>query len=154
MKILFLGDSNSENTISWLNNLNEEDKQKLDEINTNIEVLQTRRDLIREQHPNQSLDEPLSREIARAISERDQTLGRFKLKYSKLYPADDENGESIIGQCCICLSTNSTHVYERCGHMCVCNDCAHAVRQRRLVQGLQCPICKQHSSALIRVYHI
>ena len=44
-------------------------------------------------------------------------------------------------QCCICMDNQATHIYIKCLHVCVCNDCYIKSNSKK------CPICKTHSVA-------
>lgn len=50
--------------------------------------------------------------------------------------------------CCVCMDTPKNAVLTPCGHRAVCIDCGN----RLLARSIRCPICRQHISAVVRVY--
>lgn len=56
--------------------------------------------------------------------------------------------------CVICLSAPRTHIFAPCGHLCLCNQCAFKTpyRKRKISKKVSCPICRQESSSIVKVY--
>ncbi|KAL4232048.1 E3 ubiquitin-protein ligase neurl1b [Mactra antiquata] len=59
---------------------------------------------------------------------------------------DNENNES---ECNVCYERPVNAVLYTCGHMCMCFECAQAVKQ---VRGALCPICRQEIKDVIKIY--
>lgn len=58
--------------------------------------------------------------------------------------ADNESNE-----CNVCYERPVNAVLYTCGHMCMCFECAQAVRQER---SALCPICRQEIKDVIKIY--
>ncbi|KAH3786394.1 hypothetical protein DPMN_164501 [Dreissena polymorpha] len=58
--------------------------------------------------------------------------------------ADNENNE-----CTVCYERPVNFVLYTCGHMCMCFECAQAVRKER---NPLCPICRQEIKDVIKIY--
>jgi len=56
--------------------------------------------------------------------------------------------------CVICLSAPRTHIFAPCGHLCLCNNCAFKTpyRKRKRSKKQSCPICRQESTSIVKVY--
>lgn len=56
--------------------------------------------------------------------------------------------------CVICLSAPRTHIFAPCGHLCLCNTCAFKTpyRKRKRSKKHSCPICRQESASIVKVY--
>lgn len=56
--------------------------------------------------------------------------------------------------CVICLSAPRTHIFAPCGHLCLCNQCAFKTpyRKRKKSKKTYCPICRQESTSIVKVY--
>jgi hypothetical protein len=56
-------------------------------------------------------------------------------------------------QCCvICMESKRTHAFVPCGHMCVCQSCAHLPSLRDSQNGKRCPVCRRQSFIVMKVY--
>lgn len=51
-----------------------------------------------------------------------------------------------IPECCVCMDGESTMVFVPCGHLCVCAECANALR---LDYNRRCPMCRTSTSHII-----
>lgn len=58
--------------------------------------------------------------------------------------ADNESNE-----CNVCYERSINCVLYTCGHMCMCFECAMAVKKDR---GALCPICRQHIKDVIKIF--
>eukprot|EP00797_Seminavis_robusta_P027799 Sro526_g160420.1 protein ligase RNF26 (138) ;mRNA; r:36813-37226 len=56
---------------------------------------------------------------------------------------------AMLGACVICGERNRTHLFDPCGHLCVCQSCANQV-MRNIPSN--CPICRVTAFKTIRVY--
>lgn len=56
---------------------------------------------------------------------------------------------SLLGACVICGERNRTHLFDPCGHLCVCHSCANQVMRSA---PSNCPICRVQSNKTIRVF--
>ena len=56
----------------------------------------------------------------------------------------------LLGPCVICGESPKTHLFDPCGHLCVCQSCADHVM--RNPSTAFCPICRVPSAKTIRVY--
>ena len=63
-------------------------------------------------------------------------LGRSKPPY---------NDPPVEKLCCICMSSEKTHLCVPCGHKCTCKKCTNYIKNA-------CPICKQKIYIMIKVY--
>ena len=52
-------------------------------------------------------------------------------------------------ECTVCCEKPVNCVLYMCGHMCMCFDCATAVKQNK---GGLCPICRQSIRDVIKIY--
>ena len=84
----------------------------------------------------QAENERLQRQVRRQEVEN--------LKFGK-----DENFE-ILQECSICLARPKEILFQPCGHVCACQDCANEI----LIDGGPkiCPICRQNVESCQRVY--
>lgn len=60
---------------------------------------------------------------------------------------DDENDDDIGKECVICLSEPRDTAVLPCRHMCMCSECAKALR----LQSNKCPICRQPVEKLMEI---
>ena len=56
---------------------------------------------------------------------------------------------SSTENCCVCLSSPTSHAMIPCGHLILCGDCLP-----RVLEGRKCPVCKQPSVGAMRVYGV
>lgn len=71
----------------------------------------------------------------------------------KLSPNLDEtsgNGRSE-GTCVICLCSKADQFILPCGHMCMCADCAHVIKNNMYNNNKECPLCKGQIESIFRV---
>mgnify|MGYP006085726185 CR=1 FL=1 len=52
-------------------------------------------------------------------------------------------------KCCICFENEKNMAYPKCGHCCICSDCAEA---QILKQDYKCPLCRKVSESIIKIY--
>lgn len=64
-------------------------------------------------------------------------------------PHGDAASAGVPSDCAVCLSTRATHAFVPCGHRCVCEGCAKVLR---FTSRRACPLCRQPSSCIIRVW--
>ncbi|XP_025095851.1 protein neuralized-like isoform X2 [Pomacea canaliculata] len=57
--------------------------------------------------------------------------------------------EEARDECTVCCEKGVNSVLYTCGHMCMCFECAHAVKQDK---GGLCPICRQPIKDVIKIY--
>jgi len=53
-----------------------------------------------------------------------------------------------VNRCCVCMDRPKNAVFTPCGHKAVCLECGERLRAR----GIRCPICRQLTSGVVRVY--
>ena len=63
-----------------------------------------------------------------------------------------QRSAGAAGECCSCLDRASDCVIYRCGHICLCYECAIDIRQTH--RPPLCPICRQMISDVIRIYRV
>jgi hypothetical protein len=81
--------------------------------------------------------------------EAENTTLRQKLTMLMGVAADDVKAEKIAGsQCCICMIHAATYIHVPCGHLCVCGACL--VNQE--LGPPKCPLCRSHSTHIIKVF--
>ena len=56
----------------------------------------------------------------------------------------DGAGEAQDSECIVCWTAKKSHLLDPCGHMCVCEVCAGALRT--------CPLCRVDVRSVIKVY--
>ena len=49
-----------------------------------------------------------------------------------------------VNRCCICLDKKSEFLNTACGHLCLCVDCKHNIKE--------CPMCRVKVTSIIKVY--
>jgi len=59
------------------------------------------------------------------------------------------NSERPTVQCVVCLE-EATHAFPECGHMCMCEGCAHHLMSR--VRPVRCPMCRAEVGRVIRIF--
>lgn len=55
------------------------------------------------------------------------------------------NADHQVEQCVICLTNKKNVCYDQCRHLCICSECAKAVKD------MKCPICRKNSNTFIHV---
>jgi ankyrin repeat protein len=60
--------------------------------------------------------------------------------------------EDVVPTCVICIDAPRTHAFVPCGHLCVCLDCASLPEMRGGTCGKTCPVCRQKSFLVMRIY--
>ncbi len=60
----------------------------------------------------------------------------------------EEQEETGLKECVICMSGPRTHVFVPCGHMCACKTCS----KKMIRSSNKCPICNQQATASIEVF--
>lgn len=95
--------------------------------------------------PAQTL--PLSPTTQTAIREaREQPAS---LPTSPATPTHDPQADNECNECTVCCERAVNSVMYTCGHMCMCYECAVAVKEQK---GGLCPICRQPIQDVIKIY--
>lgn len=99
-----------------------------------------------------------SSDLSTVVSPTDGTKKKKKKKSKKSSDEDRIRTKDIErfvpDDCVICLSAPRTHIFAPCGHLCLCNHCAFKTpyRKRKISKKNFCPICRQESSSIVKVY--
>lgn len=67
-----------------------------------------------------------------------------------------KNEEKAVGEsglCDICFDAAKTHAFVPCGHVCLCESCATSPNFSSGPGELKCPICRNHSIMLMKIYN-
>ncbi|XP_074647977.1 uncharacterized protein LOC141903657 [Tubulanus polymorphus] len=75
-----------------------------------------------------------------AVNEPSSAAATTASRYQS-YPANDN-------QCLICLENDADTVLYQCGHLCMCQGCAYALKER----SAKCPVCRAPIKDMLRVY--
>lgn len=128
-----------------INDMTEEQKKKYQEINVRLQSAQALRARAEQIATVRSATEA----IKELLVERDAFIGECaRTAASK----EEEDHTHTVNDCCVCLCEKSTHLFARCGHMCVCEGCA--IRLKNAHGLAKCPSCCQRTAAtrVIKVY--
>lgn len=78
-----------------------------------------------------------------------RNTGAMRVEWAERARERNERGYTKRGFCVVCLaSTGAIYASVPCGHACMCEECAQAVR----ASNSCCPFCRHRSSNFIRIY--
>lgn len=110
-------------------------------------------------------------ELARVIEETNEDAVKRGQAITQLLEDAKDNPEKLVAvrsvlkeiedsekpqiECVVCLE-EATHAFPECGHMCVCQKCAHNIMTRVGFGGeprpAQCPMCRARVNRVIRIF--
>jgi len=65
----------------------------------------------------------------------------LRLLYGHVNPLDRSHAQTDP-QCVVCIDARADHVFEPCGHLCVCDDDWSTMRDMNDSRGPRCPLCR------------
>lgn len=82
-----------------------------------------------------------------AVDEREEAAAVPRHSEIRPFVSPPQN-HGRLGACVVCTTAEVNTVFYRCGHMCTCAQCAHALRRRRA----SCPICRAPVRDVVQVF--
>lgn len=71
---------------------------------------------------------------------------------TKMDTTDSKNDNDLsLSECCVCLTSKSTHVIVPCMHVCLCGNCALKMDTTKRV-GRHCPKCRAKCTSINKLY--